>query len=114
MLVPSRFEPCGLTQLCALRYGALPLVARVGGLADTVIDANEMAPGGRGRHRHPVRAGRRRERLEAAHAPRIRRTLERPALPGSSLQKNAMATDVSWTHPARRYAALYRDLARRT
>ena len=105
--MPSRFEPCGLTQLCALRYGALPVVARVGGLADTVIDANEaaLAAGtGSGVQFAPVTT----EMLAAA----IRRTaaLWRQPKTWRQLQRNAMRTDVSWRRPAAQYAALYRAL----
>ena len=106
LLMPSRFEPCGLTQLCALRYGALPVVAHVGGLCDTVIDANEMALAaglGTGFHFAPVRA----EMLCAA----ILRALSVWRQPDvwRRLQRNAMQTDVSWRRPAARYAALYRE-----
>jgi starch synthase len=107
IVVPSRFEPCGLTQLCALRYGALPVVARVGGLADTVIDANEAAlaaGSGTGVQFAPVTQ----EMLAAA----LRRTvaLWREPETWQLLQRNAMRTDVSWRHPAARYATLYRAL----
>ncbi len=109
LLVPSRFEPCGLTQLCALRYGAVPVVARVGGLADTVIDANAAALSAcvaTGVQFAPVNP----EMLELA----IRRTagLFREPDVWGSLQKNGMRADVSWRGPARRYAELYRALLR--
>lgn len=106
LLMPSRFEPCGLPQLCALRYGALPIVSRVGGLADTVIDCNEMAIAegfGTGIQFTPTVG-----MLEAA----ILRTtaMWRNQRVWRRAQRNAMAADVSWKRPARRYAQLYRDL----
>jgi starch synthase len=107
LLVPSRFEPCGLTQLCALRYGAIPIVARVGGLADTIIDANEMAlaaNAGTGIQFSPVTRG----YLELAVGRAISLKQDRQAW--RRMQLRAMATDVGWTRPAKRYAALYRDL----
>ena len=108
LLVPSRFEPCGLTQLCALRYGAIPVVSRVGGLADTVIDANPaalVAGVATGVQFSPVTA----EALAAA----LRHTvaLYRDPITWSVLRRNAMAADVSWARPARAYAALYRAVA---
>ncbi|MEO8508335.1 MAG: glycogen synthase GlgA [Betaproteobacteria bacterium] len=110
LLVPSRFEPCGLTQLVALRYGALPVVARVGGLADTVIDANEMALAadtGTGFQFAPVsRSGLALAIGRALAARRDTRTWRR-------LQAHAMATDVGWRAPAKRYAELFRDVAKR-
>ena len=109
LLMPSRFEPCGLTQLCAMRYGALPIVAHVGGLCDTVIDANEMALAngmGTGFHFSPAET----EMLAAA----IQHAIEVWRQPDvwRRLQRNAMQTDVSWRRPAARYAALYRALTR--
>lgn len=109
VLVPSRFEPCGLTQLCALRYGAVPIVARTGGLADTVVDANEMAlrqGWGTGVVFNPASAG----MLTAA----LRRAAALFADPPTwrRVQANALATDVSWTRSAARYAALFRALTR--
>jgi starch synthase len=107
ILVPSRFEPCGLTQLCALRYGAVPVVARVGGLADTVIDANPAALGpgvATGVQFSPVCQS----ALEAA----LRRTaaLWADRAAWSRLQANGMAADVSWDASAKEYARLYREL----
>jgi starch synthase len=107
VLVPSRFEPCGLTQLCALRYGAVPVVSRVGGLADTVIDATPMslaAGAATGVQFAPVET----PMLEAA----IRRTvaLHRHPDTWTRLQRNGMASDVSWRASAERYAKLYRGL----
>jgi starch synthase len=106
ILVPSRFEPCGLTQLCALRYGAIPLVSRVGGLADTVIDANEAARNAgvaTGFVFAPVSA----QALSLALGRAL--TLWRDQAGWRRLQKSAMASDVSWAMPARRYAALYAE-----
>ena len=107
LVVPSRFEPCGLTQLYALRYGAAPLVARVGGLADTVIDANEAALSAgvaTGLQFYPPDIG----ALDYA----VSRAFDLHADPAimRRLRLNGMRADVSWRTPARRYAALYARL----
>ena len=108
LLIPSRFEPCGLTQLCALRYGAVPVVSRVGGLADTVVDASDAAlarGAGTGVQFTPVT----RAMLELA----VGRTLAlwRDRTVWRRIQAHAMATEVGWRRPAKRYAAMFRDLA---
>ena len=107
LLVPSRFEPCGLTQLCALRYGAIPLVTRVGGLADTIIDANEMAleaGTGTGIMFTPPNVDMFRAAVQRAAG------LYEDQDVWQRLIRNAMRTDVSWARSAARYAALYRGL----
>jgi starch synthase len=93
--VPSRFEPCGLTQMYGLRYGTLPIVRRVGGLADTVADGltgfvfDEATP--------------------TAFAASVRRAaaLHRDATAWWQLAVAGMAQDLSWAGPARDYLSLY-------
>ncbi len=107
LVVPSRFEPCGLTQLCALRYGAVPIVSRVGGLADTVIDIEEagISDGtATGFKFGPVTA----ENL--AGALRRANISFHDKQAWRSLQHNGMSTDVSWRDRASRYANLYREV----
>ena len=107
IVIPSRFEPCGLTQLYALRYGCIPVVARNGGLNDTVIDANHAALASK------ASTGVQFSALTPAglkHA--IRRTIRfynEPKL-WTQMQKQGMKSDVSWEKSAGLYAALYAQL----
>jgi starch synthase len=108
LVVPSRFEPCGLTQLCALRYGAVPIVSRVGGLEDTVIDIGEADTSGQDATGFKLvsvtadgLAGTLRKANLAFHDP----------LTWRRLQLSGMATDVSWRNRAGDYAALYCEIA---
>lgn len=107
LLVPSRFEPCGLTQMYALRYGTVPLVSRVGGLADTVIDANQAALSAgvaTGLQFWPVTG----DALWDAIQRMLLLWRDKPVW--ARLQRNAMAADVSWRMPAAHYAALFDSL----
>ena len=109
ILIPSRFEPCGLTQLYGLAYGCVPVVARTGGLADTVIDAN-LAAVAAGVATGVQFAGV--EQATLAHA--ITRTVDLYHQPEvwRTMQKNGMRADFSWTRSGAAYAGLYRELAR--
>ena len=107
VLVPSRFEPCGLTQLYALRYGTLPLVRRVGGLADTVVAATAVsladgsADGFAFDDDSPpalMTTARRASSLFRERAIWLR------------MIRRAMSRDFSWTAAAHRYLAVYREL----
>jgi starch synthase len=111
ILVPSRFEPCGLTQLYGLRYGTLPVVRRVGGLADTVVDASDdavrddLATGFSFDAATPAALDAAIQRAVAAHADPAR---------WRQLMLRAMAQDFSWAGAAQKYMGLYRELTGKT
>ena len=107
--VPSRFEPCGLTQLYGLRYGTLPLVRRVGGLADTVQDARPAAAdqpslGTVSQTGFAFDAA-----TPAAFEACVQRALalKADAPAWQAVMQRGMAQDLSWAGPAQAYLALY-------
>lgn len=107
LLMPSRFEPCGLNQMYAQRYGTLPVVRRTGGLIDTVVDANDatLADGSAtGVQFRDADAG--------GLLYGVRRALELYEAPAqrAALRQAAMRRDFSWQASARAYLDLYRQL----
>ena len=107
VLAPARFEPCGLTQLYALRYGSLPVVRRTGGLADTVVDATSTAIADRSATGFVFE-----DASPASLVAALGRALAlyREPLAWRRLQLQAMAQDFSWNASAARYIALYHDV----
>ncbi len=107
ILMPSRFEPCGLTQMYAMRYGAIPIVNPVGGLRDTVIDPGDTGlAGGQGTGFAMTEASAAGLRAAVERAAILHR--DRPAW--RQLVRAAMERDSSWRGPAGEYLALYREL----
>ncbi|MAF24796.1 hypothetical protein CL634_04390 [bacterium] len=106
-LMPSRFEPCGLGQLISLRYGSIPIVRAIGGLADTVIDYNPRKGQGNGF----VFKGYTPSYLLIA----ITRALETYHRPKEweKLVTKGMSQSYSWEIPAKKYVALYRRAIKR-
>ena len=101
MLVPSKFEPCGLTQLIAMRYGTLPLVRKTGGLADTVHD------GKTGFVFTPYTSTALADKMKEA----IALYREKPAR-FAAMSAHVMRLDFSWQHQVKEYLTLYQNMLR--
>ncbi len=102
--VPSRFEPCGLTQMYGLRYGTLPLVRRVGGLADTIVDSNPLtlADGSASGFVFDAPTA-----LAFERCVHRAKELRSNALAWAQVQARGMGSALSWAGPAQEYLALY-------
>jgi starch synthase len=100
LLIPSRYEPCGLAQMIAMRYGCVPVVRATGGLMDTVKD-QKTSKNGTGFFFHEITA--------VALQQAIKQAINCFQMPEGwqQLQRNGMKQDFSWTQPARDYIDLY-------
>ena len=106
ILIPSRFEPCGLTQMMAMRYGNLPIVRETGGLKDSVIPYNEYTGEGTGFSFANFNA----HELLSTIDNSLTVWYENPKA-WNKMQKQAMKKDYSWRTSAKQYRKLYRSLA---
>jgi starch synthase len=103
-VMPSRFEPCGLAQMQAMRYGTLPLVTDVGGLHDTVVDVDRAPNRGTGvvvPYASSVALMDGLYRMVRAYSHTRRR---------AAMQRRGMAVDWSWKRPAETHIGWYRHL----
>jgi starch synthase len=110
-LMPSQFEPCGLNQMYSLRYGTVPIVHAVGGLADTVVDASDPERGN-GFRFGPFYTPHEEEFLRRAAGPfgqQLRRAIDtyHDKSEWSRLVRAGMSLDLSWRHSAAEFGALY-------
>ena len=104
LLMPSRYEPCGLAQMMAMRYGCVPLARATGGLQDTILDADSEPASGTGFLFKPatgVACAEALERALAAYADQER---------WAGIQRRGMGQDFSWEKSAVKYVRLYKDL----
>ncbi|MFQ5717637.1 MAG: glycosyltransferase, partial [Nitrospinales bacterium] len=104
LLVPSRFEPCGLTQMYALKYGTVPLARSVGGLEDTIDEFDPRAGSGTGFKFFPFETNIFLQTAQKALS------LYKDRKRWRQLMLNGMARDFNWSAAAEKYARLYAAL----
>ena len=111
LLMPSRFEPCGLNQMYSQRYGTPPIVRATGGLADSVVDATPQTLVDGTATGFVFRSPNAAALLEA-----IERAAQayRDLATWRAIQRNGMAREFSWRASANAYAALYKKLVQAT
>ena len=109
IVIPSIYEPCGLTQMIAMKYGVVPIVRNTGGLADTVHDANYSDKEFRDRNGY-VFQDYTEGALESAMGRAIGLWHRFPDY-FRQLRLNGMRCDYSWNHPGEHYLNIYRHIA---
>jgi starch synthase len=107
LIIPSRYEPCGLTQMIAMRYGTVPVACATGGLRDTIEDFNVLSEKGTGFLFSDANGSSLEECVKRALCEYTKKDSWR------SLREKCMEQDFSWDSSAKKYVSLYRKLAKK-